>query len=119
MRRFISFAAVGGLATAVHVAVASVLIVAAGWPAGFANGAAFCVATVASYSINSRVTFRRAVSRRTLWRFIAVAAAGALVSMAISGAADRLGLHYLIGIALVVVSLPPLTFVAHSRWTYR
>ena len=119
MRRFISFGAVGALATAVHVAVASGLITAAGWPAGLANGAAFCVATVASYSINSRLTFRQAMSRRTLWRFIAVAAAGAGLSMAISGGAERLGLHYLVGIALVVVSLPPLTFLAHSRWTYR
>lgn len=119
MRRFISFGSVGVLSTAVHVAVASALITAAGWPAGFANGAAFCVATVASYSINSRITFRQAMSRRTLWRFVTVAAGGAAVSMAISSGAQWLGLHYLVGIALVVLSLPPLTFVAHSRWTYR
>lgn len=119
MRRFISFGSVGVLSTAVHVAVASALITAAGWPAGFANGVAFCVATVVSYSLQSRLTFRRAMSRRTLWRFVAVAAGGAAVSMAISGGAEWLGLHYLVGIALVVVSLPPLTFVAHSRWTYR
>jgi putative flippase GtrA len=119
VRRFISFGAVGALATAVHVAVASGLITAAGWPAGLANGAAFCVATFVSYSLQSRLTFRRAMSRRTLWRFVAVAAAGAGLSMAISGGAERLGLHYLVGIALVVISLPLLTFLAHSRWTYR
>jgi putative flippase GtrA len=59
------------------------------------------------------------MSRRTLWRFVAVAALGALLSMAISGGAEWYGLHYLVGIALVVTSLPLLTFLAHSRWTYR
>jgi len=119
IRRFSSFGLVGALATAIHVAVASTLIAGAAWPAGLANGLAFCVATLASYSLNSRLTFRRAMSRRTFWRFVAVAALGAVLSMAISGAAEWYGLHYLVGIALVVLSLPPLTFLAHSRWTYR
>lgn len=119
VRRVMTFGLVGVLATGIHVMVASALIAGVGWPAGFANGAAFCVATLASYSLNSRLTFRQAMSRRTLWRFVAVAALGALLSMAISGGAEWYGLHYLVGIALVVTSLPLLTFLAHSRWTYR
>ena len=119
IRRFSSFGLVGALATAIHVAVASALIAGVAWPAGLANGLAFCVATLASYSLNSRLTFQQAMSRRTLWRFVAVAAVGAVLSMAISGGAEWYGLHYLVGIALVVLSLPLLTFVAHSRWTYR
>ena len=119
MRRVMTFGLVGVLATAIHVTVASALIEGAGWPAGLANGAAFCVATLVSYSLNSRLTFRQAMSRRKLGRFVAVAGAGAALSMAISTGAEWYGLHYLVGIALVVTSLPLLTFLAHSRWTYR
>lgn len=119
MRRLIFFLLVGVLATAVHVAVASVLITAAGWWAVFANGVAFCVATLASYSLNSRLTFQQPLSGRTLQRFLTVATAGLALSMAISGGAERAGLHYLVGIALVVSGVPLLSYLAHSRWTYR
>ena len=119
MRRLICFLLVGVFATAIHVAVASVLITTAGWRAALANGAAFCVATIASYALNSRLTFQRAVSGRTLRRFLTVAVAGLGLSMAISGGAERAGLHYLVGIALVVTGVPVLSYLAHSRWTYR
>lgn len=119
MHRLISFALVGLLATVIHVAVASVLITALGWRAALANGAAFCVATSASYALNSRLTFQQALSGRTLQRFLAVAVAGLGLSMLISGAAERFGMHYLGGIGLVVTSVPLLSYLAHSRWTYR
>lgn len=119
VRRPIFFLLVGVLATAVHVAVASVLITGAGWRVVFANGVAFCVATLASYSLNSRLTFQQPLSGRTLQRFLAVATAGLALSMAISGGAERAGLHYLVGIALVVSGVPVLSYLAHSRWTYR
>lgn len=115
----IGFSVVGLLATAVHVVVASMLIAKAGRPAAFANGVAFCVATGVSYGLNSWLTFQRPFTRRTLYRFGAVALAGVALSMLISGTAERLGLHYLIGIALVVASVPLLSFLAHRRWTYR
>lgn len=119
MRRLFSFLLVGVLATAIHVAVAGALIDGAGWRAAFANGVAFCVATLASYSLNSRVTFQQPLSGRTLQRFLTVATAGLALSMAISDGAERAGLHYLVGIALVVSGVPLLSYLAHSRWTYR
>jgi len=38
--------------------------------------------------------------------------------MTVSGLAHWFGFHYAIGIALVVVTVPPLTFVLHNSWTY-
>jgi putative flippase GtrA len=118
-RRLLAFAAVGALATVVHVGVASGLIVSAGRAAPAANGVAFCVATLVSYALNARLTFRRPLTRGGLARFLAVALGGLGLSMGLSGLAAAAGWHYLAGIGLVVLTVPPLTYAAHSRWTYR
>lgn len=118
-RRLLVFAAVGALATAVHIGVASALIVSAGRAAPIANGVAFCVATLVSYALNARLTFRRPLTPASLARFLAVAFAGLGLSMLLSGLAAAAGWHYLAGIGLVVIAVPPLTYAAHSRWTYR
>jgi putative flippase GtrA len=119
MRKMTGFCAVGVLATTVHVVVAAMLITKAGRPAALANAAAFCMATGVSYGLNSWLTFARPFSRRTLLRFGTVALAGLGLSTLISGTAQWFGMHYLIGIAAVVLSVPPLTFLAHRDWTYR
>jgi putative flippase GtrA len=110
---------VGALATAVHVGVASALIVSAGRAAPTANGVAFCVATLVSYALNARLTFRRPLTPTSLARYLAVALGGLGLSMLLSGLAAAAGWHYLAGIGLVVITVPPLTYAAHSRWTYR
>jgi putative flippase GtrA len=113
------FAATGLISTGIHVLVAAAFVnLIAPMPA-IANGCAFIVATVFSYLANTLWSFSTRLHGRNLLRFVTVAVAGCLLAMAISGTAEMLGWHYLVGIALVVCILPPVTFVAHNRWTYR
>lgn len=114
----VKYCLAGALATGTHVLVASTLIGSLAVHPAAANGFAFCAATLTSYMINTFWTFRRPVTRRNAVRFWVVAATGLCGTVAISGAAAAAGLHYLIGIALVLLLVTPLTFALHSSWTY-
>ncbi|RJF99360.1 GtrA family protein [Noviherbaspirillum saxi] len=109
----------GVLVTGLHVLVAASVIRFL-WPnPAYANGIAFVTATVASYLINTRWSFSSSFRSRSFYRFCMVALAGCLLAMGVSGLADAYGWSYWIGIAAVVMVVPPVTFVLHSRWTYR
>ena len=84
-----------------------------------ANGIAFVVATLFSFTINTTWSFSSRPSRRLLVRFVLVATVGLGITVAVSGTAQYFGLHYLYGIALVVCAVPPITFLLHKYWTYR
>lgn len=117
--RLLRFGVTGVLATAIHVTVATTLIAGFGVPPYIGNAVAFLVATTVSYLINTQWSFASRLSRRTLRRYIAVAALGCLLTVAVSGAAQLAGLDYRIGILLVIMLVTPITFVLHNVWTYR
>ena len=114
------FIVVGVAATLIHIVVASCLIeFYSVQSAGMANSIAFVIATVFSYVGNTKWSFAKKFSRRNAARFSVVATAGSLIAYMLSSTVQALGFHYFLGIALVVVCLPILSFMAHSYWTYR
>jgi len=113
------FALVGVAATAIHVAIATGLI--AGWrlhPAA-ANGIAFVFANLASYVANTRWSFGAPLGLTNWGRFVTVSVGAWLLTVAIAWAVEAAGGHYLAGIALVVLLVPALSFMAHRGFTYR
>ena len=113
------FAISGLLATGVHVLVATGIILFLLPMPSLANGVAFVVATIFSFTVNTTWSFSSRPSRRLLVRFVLVAIVGLAITVAVSGTAQYFGLHYLYGIALVVCTVPPITFLLHKFWTYR
>lgn len=113
------FAASGLLVTATHILVADGLIRLVLPVPPLANGLAFVVATAFSYTINTLWSFSRPLHRRTLFRFVLVSCVGLGLAVGVSGIAHYLQFHYMYGIALVVATVPPVTFLLHSVWTYR
>jgi putative flippase GtrA len=118
-RKLFRFGVSGVLATAVHVLVAAAVMTAVTPSPPLANGVAFLAATLFSYFMNTRWSFSRELHGRTLARFSVVSLVGLGLAIAISGVAQMYGLHYWIGIGLVAVSLPIITFTLHYNWTYR
>ena len=116
LRRFLLS---GVLATAVHFAVAVTLIRHGHAEPAAANAIAFVVATAFSYVINTLWSFGGVMGGPTLTRFIAVQLLGVVLAALVSGTADKLGLHYVIGTALVPVFVTPVTYTLHRLWTYR
>lgn len=113
------FAITGLLSTAIHVAVAAALIELAGYSSTMANGTAFVAATAGSYALNTLWSFASRPRTKSLVRFATVSSIGWLLTVSISAWAERLDLHYMVGIGLVVIAVPPATFVMHRYWTYR
>jgi putative flippase GtrA len=113
------FAVSGLLSTALHALLAVGIIVFLLPKPAIANGVAFVLATFFSFVMQTMWSFSSRPSRRNLARFIVVATIGLALTVLVSGTAQYLGLHYLWGIALVVCTVPPVTFLLHKFWTYR
>jgi putative flippase GtrA len=113
------FAVSGLLATGLHALVAIGLIESFAISAPLANGIAFLVATVFSYAANTLWSFSSALHGRNLFRFICVSIIGGTLATSVSALVAHYNLHYLVGIGIVAVTVPPVTFLLHRFWTYR
>jgi putative flippase GtrA len=113
------FALSGALVTAFHVVVAASLIRVLQAPPALANAMAFSLATVLSYTVNTLWSFSRPLQGIALIRFAAVSLLGLALTVAIAALAHSHGLSYWAGIAGVVCTVPPVTFLLHKAWTYR
>lgn len=119
LRRVLRFSLVGLLATAIHVAVASILIIHFHALPAWANGFAFLVATCSSLIFNTYWSFSSRLDAQVARRYVLVSAVGFLFSSGISHAVDLTGVHYLWGIFAVVCIMPFINFLMHQFWTYR
>jgi len=117
--RLIRFGVCGLSATALHVAVAVVLISHTGASPTLANTVAFACATCWSYLVNTLWSFSSSLRVRNVWRFIAVSLGGAALTGLVSSLAQVAGAGPWTGIAMVICAVTPLSFVTHRRWTYR
>jgi putative flippase GtrA len=113
------FAVSGLLATGLHALVAIGLIESFAISAPLANGIAFLVATIFSYAVNTLWSFSSVLYGRNLFRFICVSMIGGGLAVSVSALAAHFKLHYLVGIGIVAVTVPPVTFLLHRFWTYR
>jgi putative flippase GtrA len=118
-RQFALFLCIGLGATAVHVVIAAYLIGTHMMPPALGNAIAFVFANLFSYFSQSTYVFQRPPTPAQYWRFLSVSLFGLAVVAAISSGLEVLGVHYLAGIAAVVLVVPIATFGLHSLWTFR
>lgn len=113
------FGVVGLLATALHIALVSLLVETRVCEAVAANGLAFIGANLSGYVANTRWSFAQRLSFASWQRYLLVSLAGWLLSMLIAALVQRAGGHYLLGVALVVSVVPVANFLGHRLYTYR
>jgi len=118
-RRAPRFAVSGVVATGVHALVAAGVMNLVLPSPPLANALAFAVATASSYVLNTTWSFSSRPDRRNFTRFIVVALLGCAMAAAVSGLAQQFGLDFWVGVGLVVLTVPPVTFLLHGYWTYR
>ena len=116
--RAIRFGITGVANTGIHVVVALVLIYAAGMHESWSNAIAFTVATIFSYIVNSKWSFRHEIAPKFFIRFVTVSLIGVVVSWLVSNIAAEQGAHPLIGILFVTISVAAISFLAHNFWTF-
>ncbi len=117
--RVFRFGISGVVATGVHVALAMLLITGFSATQVEANGVAFVCANVCSYLLNALWAFSARPGRDNFLRFFCVSVSGLLLTLAISWTAQRLGANYWTGLAGILATVPPITFVLHRFWTFR
>ena len=119
LRRASRFVIAGALSTGVYVGSAAALITYFRLSPVLANEIAFCLGTTVSYVVQTIWSFSRRMSAASLLRYLAVTLIGFVSTGLIASAVERAGGPYWIGILLVVLIIPPVTFSLHSIWTYR
>jgi putative flippase GtrA len=119
MRRFMRYATVGALATAVHYALLTVVVEGLHWPAWWGSGLGAVVGAQVAFFGNRVFTFAHEGAVWPAWvKFQGTAVVGALVGMAIVAGAVSLGIHYLIGQVIATLVSLLLTFAINRAWTF-
>jgi len=118
-RQLIRFASTGVGSTALHVLIALSLIEWLLVRPTLANILAYSVCTLFSYAVNTRWSFSKSLNPRNFRRFIAVSLLGFMLTMGLAWGAEALGWPPFVGIMMVVCVVTFMSFVLHSRWTYR
>jgi len=116
------FVAVGCAAAATHWAVAVGCVEGLGLPPLAANAAGWLVAFVVSFTGHYRLTFRHLASPWTIAarRFFLISACGFLLNEAsYAWLLHATPLRYDILLALILVALAVLTFLASRLWAFR
>ena len=117
--KIVRFSGIGVINTLIHTAIVVLSIEGFGLHPAFANAIAFVVANTFSYWANRHWNFKGEMSLLQYGRFLAVSLAGLAVTVLVSSLAAWAGWHYLVGLGLVFVALPALTFKLHWQWTFK
>lgn len=120
MRELIVFAGVGLTATFTHYCVVLLLVEYTGVTVLWANVVAYCCAVGVSFFGHSMFTFRVAMSRNRLLKFIVVSLSALAFSQALLAfLTARQWFDYKIDMGFVVLSVPVLSYVLNKFWVYR
>lgn len=119
INQFVKFGLVGVLNTALH---ALVVIVAHGSFFFAVIGShifAFMVANLFSYFLNSFLVFRRPPTYASYIRFLSVSLFSLIVTVTTAAICEVAGLDYRVGLVLVILVAPPMTYLLQKRVTFR
>lgn len=114
------FGVIGGAASVTHVVVGLWTVTKLGISPLIANMLAFSLAVVVSYVGNHGWTFER-IGRhdRHFPRFLIVSLIGfALNQLIVYGTVNICGLDYILGLAIVVLVIPTLSFLMSRYWAF-
>ncbi len=120
MQQLLRFAGVGLAATLAHVTVALALRYGMALPAQLANLLGFCCAVMLSYFGHGRITFGiTPVHALHFPRFLVISVSALLISSVITQVvAVHMGAPFLVAMALVVMIVPPATYLAARFWAF-
>ena len=118
-KRFLQYAAVGAVATAVHYAILVGLVEGDLLAAQRAAALGAWVGAQVAFAGNAAFTFRGGGATVGAWlRFQVTAVIGAVLSFALVALGVRLGLHYLLAQIVATLINVVVTFEINRRWSF-
>jgi putative flippase GtrA len=120
VERFLCFAGIGVVATAIQYLILVAGVQLAHAPPVVASSIGFFAAALANYALNRRYTFgSRKPHVEAVTKFAAVAAIGlALNAMLLAAGTQRLGLNYLLAQVLATLAVLVWNYSANAAWTF-
>lgn len=118
---FARYALIGGVATATHYALLTLLVEGLQAPAGASAALGAGAGALVAYAGNRRFTFETSLAShaRALPRFMAVATLGVVLSgLIVHWGSVVLGVHYLLAQALATVLVLILGYHVNHRWSF-
>jgi putative flippase GtrA len=121
MRRFIGYAVVGVIGTAVHAGITVALVELAGWHPVAASAGGFVVALVTQYLLNNALVFRAGPPGwGQFLRYTVVSLSGLALNLGIMyTVVELLAWPYPVGIALAILIVTPSNFLLNRGWSFR
>jgi putative flippase GtrA len=117
--RFVKFAAVGGIATAIQYAVLVLLVRGARMAPTPASSIGFVLSAGVNYLLNYRFTFQSDRAHGpAVAKFAVLAATGLLINAAIMRLMIGAGMHYLIAQVCATAVVFLWNFIGNSLWTF-
>ena len=119
LRQLLSFGVVGVAATLAHVGVAWLLIESTAINAYLANAMGACAAFMVSFLGNANFTF---ITDRSFWssarRYVWVSLLSLMLTSMILALTKHYGLSTLTYVVVVLITVPPTTFILAKRWAF-
>ncbi len=117
-RALLVFAVIGVCNTLLHTITVVTLVEGAITTPVPANIAGFALANTFSFFSNSLFAFRVAPTWSRYGKFALVSMTSLILTISLSALAEAMGWHYLIGLALVMLCGPVLTYLLHKAFTF-
>ncbi len=119
VRQVFTFGVVGVIATATHYLVALLLTDLVEITVLISNILGYCAAVSVSIFGHSTFTYRKAITRTVVRRFIVVSLSTLMASEVILFVlVSQMGVHHRIALAVVVATIPIITFFLNKFWVY-
>jgi putative flippase GtrA len=119
LARFVRFAAVGGIATAIQYALLVLLVSGWGMAPTPASSIGFALSAIVNYILNYRYTFRsNRAHGPAAAKFGALAGAGLLINAAIMHRVVAAGVPYLLAQVCATAVVLFWNFIGNSLWTF-
>ena len=117
--RFVIFGMIGVINTFTHSMIVICAVELITLNPVTANTVAFLITNILSYLMNSKWTFELTPSLLGYGKFLVASAGGLFITVAFATLAEFMEWHYLIGLFLIIVIMPFLTFFVYKVWVFR
>ena len=117
-KEMITFSLIGLSNVAVYLLIVSFFIYLTELNLSFVNGLAYLLSAVYSFCLNTIFTFKQALNKLKLIKFLTASLFLSLLASVITAIILFFEFQYWISVIVVIFGLPILSFLIHKRWSF-